>query len=354
MFAPSRYKISVLTLSILFSALCFIGPVSAQRTNPTSDSGDAGTGGNNTIQGNVYFPSSQRVDKRMRVRLYTPTRGDMTTMTDDNGTFSFRRLAPGRYNVVIDDEKDYEPVTEQVDIIQPGARSSNSPEQIFPVQIRLKLKGGIEFKPAVLNSEFANVPRHALAFYKKALELAQRGNNRGAIEQLQQAISEYSDFMLAFNELGVQYLRLGELEKANESLRSALKIAPDAFEPLMNHGIVLVRLKRFNEAELELRSALKNKEQSAIGHYYLGRTLAHLQRYDEAEKELNLAVTLGGDEMKQPHRYLGAIYSIRGDRPHAIAEFETYLRLAPAAKDAEQIRQVVQLLRSSKPPAPPR
>jgi Flp pilus assembly protein TadD len=278
----------------------------------------------------------------------------MTTMTDDNGTFSFRRLGPGRYSVVIDDEKDYEPVTEQVDIIQPGARSINSPEQIFTVQIRLKSKGGSEFKPAVVNSEFANVPRRALDLYKKALELARRGNNKGAIEQLQQAVSEYSGFMLAFNELGVQYLRLGELEKANDSLRSALKIAPDAFEPLMNHGIVLVLLKRFNQAEPELRSALKNKEQSAIGHYYLGRALANLQRFDDAEKELTSAVNLGGDEMKEAHRYLGAIYSVRGDNEHAIAELETYLRFVPTAKDADALRQIIRQLRGSNPQAPPR
>ena len=233
-------------------------------------------------------------------------------------------------------------------------RNVGSTGQIFTLQIRLKLKTASGFKPAVVNSEFANVPRHAMDLYKKALELAQGGNNKGAIEQLQQAVSEYSDFMLAFNELGVQYLRLGELEKANESLRSALKIAPDAFEPLLNHGIVLVRLNQFKEAEPELRKALKQREQSAIGHYYLGRTLAHLERYDEAEKELNSAITLGGDEMKQAHRYLGAIYSIRGDRPHAIAEFETYLRLAPTAKDAELIRRTIQQLRVSNPASPPR
>lgn len=345
MFAQPRYKLSVRFLFLVFSSLCLIGHVSAQRGSLVSDSGDAGTGGNNTIVGNVYFPSGQSVDKLVRVRLNTMTRGDITTMTDDNGDFSFRRLAPGSYTVVIDGEKEYEPVTQQVTMVQPNRGAG----QTYMVQIRLRLRGTSAFKPGVLSAEFANVPPRALAFYEKALEQAQAGNNKAAIEQLNQAISEYPSFMLAFNELGVRYLKLGQLEKANESLQSALRIAPDAFAPLMNHGIVLVLLKKFKEAEPELRSALQNKAESAVGHYYLGRALAYLNRFDEAEKELTRAVTLGGDEVKEAHRYLAGIYNNRGDSVRAIAELETYLRVAPTSPDAEHLRQLIQQLRSSKP-----
>lgn len=342
----SRFKTVVRLLLLVVSSLCLTATVSAQRGNPNPDSGEAGTGGNNTIVGNVYFPSGQRVDRPIRVRLFTMTKGDMTTMTSDNGSFSFRRLAPGTYTVVIDGEKDYEPVSERVQIIQP-LRSINAPEQVYPVQIKLTLKTTSEFRSGVVNSELANVPKRALSFYEKGLELAQAGNSKGAIEQLQRAVSEYSDFMLAFNELGVQYLRLGELKKAEEALRSALKIKPDAFAPVMNHGIALVRLNRFSEAEPELRNALKQKEQSAIGHYYLGRALAYLGRFDEAEKELTSAITLGGKELKEAHRYLAGVYNARGDRAHAIAELETYLRLSPTPEDAARVRQLIQQLRGS-------
>ena len=119
---------------------------------------------------------------------------------------------------------------------------------------------------------------------------------------------------MAFNELGVQYLKRGDLEKAGEALRSALKIEGDAFEPLMNHGILLVRANKFSEAEPELRAALRQKDQSSVGHYYLGRALAYLQRYDEAEPELITAIKLGGNEMKEAHRYLAGVYSALGDK----------------------------------------
>jgi tetratricopeptide (TPR) repeat protein len=151
--------------------------------------------------------------------------------------------------------------------------------------------------------------------------------------------------MLAFNELGVQYQKLNELDKANDALESALKISPNSFAPLVNHGIVLVRLKRYSEAEADLRAALKENEKSAIAHFYLGRALAYLGKFDDAETELNSAITLGGEQMKEAHRYLGAIYHARGENEKAIAQLETYLKIAPKADDADSVRQLIKQLK---------
>jgi tetratricopeptide (TPR) repeat protein len=300
------------------------------------------------IQGTLLFPTGQRVDRPISVRLSTITRGDIRTMTDTNGNFSFRRLSPGTYTIVIDAEKDYETVNQPTTIIQAG-RSVGSVEEIIPVQIRLKLKSGGTTKPGVVHADLANVPKPALDLYNKAIELAQAGKHKAAVEKLNQAIAAHPVFMLALNELGVQYMALGELEKADESLLSALKISPEAFAPLANHGIVLVRLKKFPEAEIDLRNALKVNDQSAIARFYLGRALAYQGRFDEAEKELNSAITLGGDQMKEAHRYLGAIYHARGDNERAIEQLEIYLRIAPKAEDAEQVRQLIKQLKKPKP-----
>jgi tetratricopeptide (TPR) repeat protein len=266
-------------------------------------------------------------------------------MTDTNGRFLFRRLSPGSYSIVIDGGESYENVNEQANIIQAG-RSMGSTEQIIPILIRLKLKAGESIRPEVVHADLANVPKPALDLYNSALKLAQEGKNKAAIEKLNQAISAHPNFMLAFNELGVQYQKINELEKANEALESALKISPNAFPPLVNQGIVLVRLKRYADAEVVLRASLKENEKSAIAHFYLGRALAYLGRFDDAEKELTAAITIGGDQMKEAHRYLGAIYHARGDTPRAIAELETYLRIAPKAEDADSVRELIKQLKN--------
>ena len=350
MFSALALRIAVRPLLIVFSCLCLVGAASAQRVvQLDSDTMDAGTGGRYIIQGTVVFPSGQRVDRPMKVRLYTATRGEVTTMTDTNGRFLFRRLSPGSYTIIIDGEKDYENVNEQTNIIQAGRTlNTSATEEIIPVQIRLRYRAADSVKPEVVHAELADVPKPALELYNNALKLAQDGKNKAAIEKLNQAIAAHPNFMLAFNELGVQYQKVGELEKANEALQSALKISPTSFAPLVNHGIVLVRLKKYAEAEVDLRAALKENDKSAIAHFYLGRALAYLGAFDDAEKELNAAVTLGGEQMKEAHRYLGAIYHARGDTARAIAQLETYLKVAPKAEDADAVRQLIRQLKEKK------
>lgn len=103
----------------------------------------------------------------------------------------------------------------------------------------------------------------------------------------------------------------------------------------MNHGIVLTHMGKFEPAVSELQQALKQRDQSANGHFYLGQALANLGRFGEAEEHLTRAIALGGDEVKDAHRFLGAIYLQRGERERGVAELETYLKLAPKARDAE-------------------
>ena len=344
MFSALAFRIAFKSLLIGVACFCLIGSASAQRASIESDTADLGTGGLYVIQGTLVFPSGTRVDRPMKVRLSTPMRGEISTMTDTNGRFLFRRLSPGSYAIIIDGGESYESVNEQTNIIQAG-RSMGSTEQIIPILIRLKPKAGESVRPEVVHAELANVPKPALDLYNSALKLAQEGKNKSAIEKLNQAISAHPNFMLAFNELGVQYQKVNELEKANEALQSALKISPAAFAPLVNQGIVLVRLKRYADAEVVLRAALKENDKSAIAHYYLGRALAYLGRFDDAEKELNTAVTMGGDQMKEAHRYLGAIYHARGDTERAIAQLETYLRIAPKADDADAVRELIKQLK---------
>ena len=271
-------------------------------------------------------------------------------MTDEKGNFSFRGLISGNYSIVIDKEKEYEVFSQDFDIIQ----LRGSPPQTYTINVRLKAKSPDTSKPGVVNAAFANVPSTALEFYKKAVELSEARDHRGAVEQLKLSVEEYPGFMLGYNEMGVQYLRLNELQNAEEAFRKALEIEPEAFEPLMNHGIVLFRMQQFADAEPVLRKALKINQQSAVGHYFLGQSLANLGNFDEGEKELVLSLELGGSEMNEAHRILAIIYSARGEKARAAAQLETYLKVAPNAPDAKQLRDVMLRLKGSDvPPNPP-
>jgi len=333
MFAKSILR---LLLAVLI-ALCFAVPALAQGVLLPPGGTDTGLGGGNAISGTVLLASGQRIQSHVSVRLQTTTKGDRLSVTDDNGTFVFRQLPSGEYTIVIDKVQDYETFRQVVDIRQ----FTGAPPQNYTLNIRLELKATGAAKTGVFNAEFAKVPANALATYKKAQQSELAGKNKEAIDQLKQAITEYPNFMMAYNDLGVLYMKANDLNKADEALKTALKISPDSANPLLNHGIVLALMGKFDLAVADLELALKQKDQSAKGHFYLGQALANLRRFGEAEQHLTRAVALGGDEMKDAHRFLGIIYLQRGEREKGVTELETYLKLAPNAKEADQIRQII-------------
>jgi Tfp pilus assembly protein PilF len=317
-------------------------PSPAQTAGLDTDIGNPGLGGKHTIQGRVFYPSGQPLDKRVRVKIRSVRGGPSSVVTDDNGLFTIQRLTDGTYELAVDAGAEYEPSTEAVQVISGGLRSS--PGQVFYVQITLKLKTTGANPPGVLNAALANVPKPALDFYQQALTAAQKGDHEKAVEQLKKALALFPEFPLALNELGMQYLQLNELDRAADALHGAVKQVPEAFLPHLNYGLVLLQQKKYDESESELRLAIAKNDSFPAAHEYRGRALIGLHRLEEAEKELQRALALGGDQAANAHRYLGAVYMQRGEDARAIVELQEYLRLQPKVKDADQIRQIIKEL----------
>src|ERR1700737_2753697 len=68
------------------------------------------TGGRHAIQGRIYFPSGRRSDARVKVKLENYGAGELSVLSDSNGSFGFTGLLAGNYTVVIEGGDDYETV----------------------------------------------------------------------------------------------------------------------------------------------------------------------------------------------------------------------------------------------------
>lgn len=340
MLIHSRPKWQHFAVSVLLS-LCFAGSVCAQISGISDTESQTGLGGMNSIVGTVFAPSGRPLASRVRIRLSTMTRGDRLFTTNQNGSFAFRGLPAGSYTVTIDKEPDFKPISQSVDIIQ----FRGAPAQTYTLNIRLEFKDRTKVEPAVLNAEFANVPKKALTHYNAGVELGKNNDREGAIAELKLAITEHPTFTHAFNEMGVQYLKLGKLEDADAAFQGALKIDPESFPALINRGIANVMMKRYGESVPLFRKALKSHEQSAVGHYFLGQALANLGLFDDAEKELLTSLELGKDDMREAHRILAIIYSAKGAKKKAADELDAYLKIVPTTPDAEKLKDQIRKLR---------
>ena len=337
-----------------FSILCTFVLFSTLITYAQSGGGVdmTGTGGRHSITGRLVFPSGQRADLRLKVRLESPGQGDLTVLSDANGSFTFRSLRAGNYAVVVEGGEYFENAREQVYIepasptLRRGIPNMVTVARPFTVQVYLREKQGPpQMKPGVLNAALATVPKAAVELYQKGMESAARNETDKAIEHLRRAVALHPNFGLALNELGVQYLKRGELDRAEEVFVKVIQLSPEAPEPKLNYGICLLQQKKFAQAETQLREALKKNEHSFTAHMYLGITLISFKKYTEAEDALRKSIALGGPKASKAHYYLGGVYWETGRLKEAADELEVYLQLEPKAANAERVRATIKSLR---------
>ncbi len=339
--------------SVSFLAfLVFLLSLSSVHAQSGGGVDQTGTGGRHTIQGRIYFPSGRRSDSRVKVKLENFNAGELSVLSDPNGSFVFRGLEPGSYTVVVDGGEDYETARELVYVESDGNNSRRGitlppVARLYTVQISLRPKDTGP-KAGVVNAVLAGVPETARELYRKAVESAGAGDSIKAVEQLKAALANYPAFPLALNELGVQYLKLGQAEKAAEVLKSAVKLVPEDFQPRLNYGIALLNQRKFSEAEEQLRVAISKNNSAPTAHMYLGIALAIQRKLDEGKKELEIAVTSKSNEVVLSHRYLAGIYLEKREYKPAADELESYLKLVPKAPDAEVLRRKIKELRGEK------
>ena len=324
-------------LVVIFLTSVTLAP--AQIAGGLTETTNTRLGGNNYIVGTVFTPEGVPVKTRMNIRLTSPTWGDIMATTDDAGRFVFSGVGSGTYTIVMDSEKEYEPVAHQVEIVRERAAIPET----YTVTIRLRPAANLKSrKPAVISVSNADVPKRAMEFYDRASKLAEAKDYKAAIEELKLAIAEYPKFVNAYNQIGVLHLQLNELEPADEAFKAALKIRPEAYEPLINRSVTLFRMSRFEDAESILRKTLKINAESAVAYYYLGRTLNKTGRLEEAEVAYLNCIKNSPGEFKETHRLLAAIYLSRGASQLVVEQLEIYLRLVPTAPDADNLRQVLE------------
>src|SRR5215204_6534534 len=169
-------------LAALAALVLCAAAAKAQTSDGLPDPGEIGTGGHHVIQGRLYLPSGRKLDRRLRVRLLGVGGGENTTLTDDNGAFTFRRLTAGTYTVTVEGGRDFETATETVDVFD-GTRRGD--QQVYTVQIRLDEKRAAPdpARPGVVSASEA-APAEARARYGKALEASAAGDHKKAVREL--------------------------------------------------------------------------------------------------------------------------------------------------------------------------
>jgi Flp pilus assembly protein TadD len=293
------------------------------------------------ITGNVVLPNGSFLNERARVKLQTDHGVKSDVFTDDQGRFQFNSLVPTVYTIIVEaDRNRFEIATATVEVFP------NAPVLLTITLAEKKADGSKKAAGTVSAGELnAAVPPKAKKEFERATEASREGKTDEAIAHLKKAIELYPGFLMAHNDLGTQLLAKSRFDEAENEFRRAIELDPSAFNPRLNLGILLVEQHRFSEATEALKQAISLDGNSPAARLYDGVALAGLNNLDAAVQELKAAHELGGATYALALFHLGEVYLNKNDREQARKAFESYLREAPNAANAAEVRQLMATIR---------
>ena len=314
--------------------------VATGQTQPPTITTPSSTSGTGSLRGRVLLPGGEFLSESVTVVLQNIRGVEASVFTDNQGQFQFSGLTPGIYEVVAEgDKRRFETTTQQVEIRR-GLPSA--------VTIYFTEKSGASSKPTTKTVSAGeldpNIPARAKKEFEQGSHAAKEGRADEAIDHLRKAIAFYPRYLMARNDLGAQLLEQERWDEAEEELRRALNVDPAAFNPTLNLGIVLVRKNEFESANELLDKAISMQADSPAAHLYSGLALMGTANLERAEKELKTAYSLGGSQYAEALFHLGQLYLGKGDRQMARQYLETYLREAPNAGKADQVKKLIAAL----------
>ncbi len=174
-----------------------------------------------------------------------------------------------------------------------------------------------------------------------AMALAGTNDTAGAKKEFEEA-SKGNDAMILFTY--ATYLeKWKEVDAAAEKLRAASKAAPDDAATLASIGFEQKNVGAFGDCVGTLDRAIAKKDNAEIRTY---RALCKLGNKDKdgARADLESAVKLDAS-VPPPHFYLAGRLAEGGKLPEAIAEFETYIKLAPQGPLAAEAKKRIDVLK---------
>ncbi|HKP67634.1 MAG TPA: tetratricopeptide repeat protein [Pyrinomonadaceae bacterium] len=338
--------------AMLFASALFV-VFSGTYGTAQSRTNASGTGGMHEIRGKLYLPTGKTLDNPVEVELHSISNfSTLKVITDREGAFAFRNLAPGNYQVVAHAGEQFEESREYItiDTEATGNVPMRATPKVVTVPVYLQFKRGIILRNEVINAKWSTIPKSTLDHFKHGVELGQENKIEEAEAELRKAIEQSPTFAPAYTELGKLALTTGKLDAAVDACKTAIKYDESDFEAHLNLGITYLNLKKYSEAESELVNAAYLNRAAVRPHYYLGLLFVTKGDLDVAQKAFEKAIELnGGKSLPNIHKYLGRIYMKKDMQKEALQELETYIKLAPKAQDADKVKKEIIDIRAKSP-----
>jgi len=186
-----------------------------------------------------------------------------------------------------------------------------------------------------------NAPKDARKAYDKGHHALENHNLPEGQKELEKAVRLYPQYAGAWLDLGWLYSQQNQLAKAREAFQQAREHDEKFVPAYVGLALVAARESRWQEAaEQSARAAQLDGVDYPAAFYYNSLANYRLGNVDEAEKSARKAETLGAQRaFPQVSLLLGTMLADKQEYAAAAEQLRFYLKAAPAAPNADKVRQ---------------
>lgn len=195
----------------------------------------------------------------------------------------------------------------------------------------------------------SQAPKKAQKSFADGAAALADGDLQHAREHLEHALKQYKDYAQAWNSLGQLSEMEQDPERARQAYERALAANPDYIPAYVRLANLNLSESRYTDV-LQVTGAALAHQPAGDPLIYLYDAVAkeHLKRLDDAEKSARQAIDIDmAREAPQAEYLLGVLLAAKHDTPGALDHLRMYLKIAPHARDADEVRTTIRSLEPS-------
>jgi len=219
-----------------------------------------------------------------------------------------------------------------------GRRSLDNPDVGTIILHRLSNVEGLTTSMTTMTA-----PKDARKAYDKGRDLMKKNKLAEAQKELDKAVTLHPKFAAAWYELGRIRASANQGPEAREAFMKAIEADAKYVHPYLPLANMAVAQQKWDEAAGFSGKLIKlNPADYPVAFLLNGIANYNLKKYEEAEKSATEAVKLDPQHrLPKAHHLLGALLAEKGAFAPAAAQLRDYLKFAPAAGDADNVKKML-------------
>lgn len=282
------------------------------------------------IAGVVYLPEGDQAGGGVNVNFRSHDATVISSaLTDRDGHFEVGGLAPGEYEIRIE-EQGYQ-------AYQSTTRFNGSP---LNLELHLARIPPASRGTNTISLRELTIPPRAREDYTKGLLSLEKKEFAKSLKHFSDAVRIFPGYFEAFYHRGIAEASLNHPEAAMQSFQAASDLSGGRYA-LALFGMAYLHYVQEDaaQAEILLREGLELEPDSAHGYAILAMVLLRLNRPEEAEKSAREALARDPDK-PDPYLVLADVYGQVGNYQQQIQYLDSYLKLAPDGAASKRVREV--------------